>query len=183
MSWQPPPLPPSPVPPPSHRLTALQVQPGLLDLLLLLSLPSLLLNRISFSCQSSAAPSLFNNPSLFNEFCYVHRGQRRGANLWFHRRSDQRKPMKVRGWERTHTHTLPPVYHLLITATFTGEIPASHSSSLGNSCVPGRPFWKVSYGTTHAIERERERMLLTEWRGERWRRMLMCTHMLYVSGT
>lgn len=101
----PPSLPPSPVPPPSHRLTALQVQPGLLDLLLLLSLPSLLLNRISFSCQSSAAPSLFNNPSLFNEFCYVHRGQRRGANLWFHRRSDQRKPMKVRGWERTHTHT------------------------------------------------------------------------------
>lgn len=34
-----------------------------------------------FLSESYLAPSLFNNPPLFNEFCYVHRGQRLGPNL------------------------------------------------------------------------------------------------------
>lgn len=62
--------------------------PSLLSLLFLcgaspsssLSVSFIKLNQF-FLSESSLAPSLFNNPPRFNEFCYVHRGQRLGANL------------------------------------------------------------------------------------------------------
>lgn len=101
-----------------------------------------------FLSEPSPAPSLFNNHPLFNEFCYVHRGQRRGANLWFSHQIRSEKVVKIKeAWgkimPRAHMTSCssPPRFH----DTHRRETLYIISAAWGVTAIPSRHFGSIHW--------------------------------------
>lgn len=121
-------------------------------------LPSLLLNRINFSCQSppSLHHFLITLLSLMSSVMYTG-GSGEGPICDFHIRSDQRKLGKIKGWGRwwKKAHSLvqlpavPLLFFKICISSLCSQERAPHLITAvgGIAALPEPPFWK------HPLER------------------------------